>query len=64
MLMHYVLFVCPVKLNPPSILSVNSSAREGEVCVRWIGSKIKKNCVNYTVAYRKASGPWKVSNLA
>ncbi|XP_053487489.1 interleukin 2 receptor, gamma b [Ictalurus furcatus] len=50
-----------VKLNPPSILSVNSSAREGEVCVRWIESKIKKNCVNYTVAYRKASGPWKIS---
>ncbi|MCI4379996.1 hypothetical protein PGIGA_G00234850 [Pangasianodon gigas] len=50
-----------VKLNPPQNLSVNASGREGEVCVHWIRSNIKQDCVNYTVGYRKASGPWKIS---
>ncbi|KAG7329208.1 hypothetical protein KOW79_007382 [Hemibagrus wyckioides] len=53
-----------VKLNPPYNLSVNSTSREGEVCVRWTWStNIKQNCLDYTVRYRKASGPWKSSSL-
>ncbi|KAF7707342.1 interleukin 2 receptor, gamma b [Silurus meridionalis] len=50
-----------VKLHPPSNISVNSSSREGEVCVCWIRSKIKPDCVNYTVGYQKDSGLWKFS---
>lgn len=52
-----------VKLNPPFNLSVNSSGRDGEVCVRWrSNTNIKKDCVSYMVRYRKASGLWKSSS--
>lgn len=64
LLMDCVLFVCPVKLNPPFNLSVKSSGKESEVCVQWSNGWSKEGCINDTVGYQKASGPLMVSNLA
>lgn len=62
--MDSVLFVFPVKLNPPYNLTVNSSGRDGEVCMRWTSNtNVKQNCMIYMVRYRKASSSWKVSSL-
>ncbi|GAA6096488.1 interleukin 2 receptor, gamma b isoform X1 [Tachysurus ichikawai] len=52
-----------VKLNPPYNLTVNSSGRDGEVCMRWTSNtNVKQNCMIYMVRYRKASSSWKSSS--
>ncbi|XP_072519767.1 interleukin 2 receptor, gamma b [Salminus brasiliensis] len=40
-----------VKLNPPYNISVNWTGPNGNLCLSWVSSISKKNCVRYRVRY-------------